>query len=100
MGSTTMDGTEQVLFESTELGEYSGYIFLHRMETGDTIVIRVYIRNVEDGNYYPWLEDAFTGKQKCPAVRMEPIIGKTGIRVTAQQTAGAYRTIDHMWFKR
>lgn len=100
MGSTIMDGTEQAVFESTELGEYSGYIFLDKTLSGDTIVVRVYIMNVNDGKYYKWLEDSFTGVQGCPALRMENIIGKVGIKVTLQQTAGTYRAVDHMWFKR
>lgn len=95
-----MDGTEQLLFENTEIGEYSGYIFLDKMQSGDTIVIRVYIKDVEEDTYKKWLEDTFSGALALPALRMEPIIGKVGIRVTARQTAGSYRTITHQWFKR
>ena len=100
MGKTSMDGTEQTIFENTELGEYSGYIFLDSMQSGDSITIRVYIKDVEDGNYKKWLEETFSNVVDPPAVRIAPIIGKVGIKVTAQQTAGSYRTITHMWFKR
>ena len=100
MGSTTMDGTEQVIFESTELGEYSGYIFLDKMESGDTIVVRVYIKDVNDDTYKLWLEDSYSDALATPVLRMEPIIGKVGIKVTLQQTAGSYKTVTHMWFKR
>lgn len=100
MGETLMDGTEQVLFESTEIGEYSGHIFLDKMVSGDTIVIRVWIKDVNDDTYKKWLEDTYSGKIDCPALYLEHIIGKVGIKVTAQQTAGAYRVITHQWFKR
>ena len=100
MAKNTMDGTEQTLFESTELGEYSGYIFLDQMESGDEIVIRVYIKDVEDGNYKKREEVPFSGVQDCPAIEVRPIIGKVGIKVTAQQTAGTYKTVTSMWFKR
>ena len=95
-----MDGTEQTLFESTYIGEYSGFIFLDKMEEGDTIAIKVYVMDVEDETYKLWISEAFSGALTIPAIRMMPVIGKVGIKVTAQQTAGTYRTITHMWFKR
>lgn len=100
MGSTTMDGTELDLFESTELGEYSGYVFLDDLLSGDTIVLKVYVKDVEDDVYKLWLQDEYSGVLSSPALRMEPMIGKVGMKVTAQQTAGTNRTITHMWFKR
>jgi len=100
MAKNVMDGTEQTLFESTELGEYSGYIFLDQMQTGDEIAIRVYIKDVEDGVYKLREVVVFTDAQDAPAVEIRPIIGKVGIKVTAQQTAGTYRTVTSMWFKR
>jgi hypothetical protein len=100
LGSTTLDGTEQVLFESTELGEYSGYVFLEKLVSGDTVVIRVYVKDVNDDTYKKWLEDSYGGVVPCPALRMEPVIGKVGIKITAQQSAGSYKAITHQWFKR
>lgn len=95
-----MDGTEQVIFESTELGEYSGYIFLEKLEAGDTVVIRIYVKDVNDDTYKRWLQDSYSNVLSCPALRLEPMIGKVGVKITLQQTAGAYRTITHQWFKR
>jgi len=100
MAKNVMDGTEQTLFESTELGEYSGYIFLDQMQSGDEIVLRVYIKDVEDGNYKLRESVTLTGVQNFPAIEIRPIIGKVGIKVTAQQTSGTYRTVTSMWFKR
>jgi len=100
LGKTEMDGTEQTIFENTELGEYSGYIFLDALESGDSITIRIYIRDPEDGNYKKFIEETFTGKLNTPVVRITPIIGKVGVKVTAEQTSGSYKTITHTWFKR
>jgi hypothetical protein len=100
MPKTALDGTEQTLFESTELGEYSGWIFLDQLQSGDTVVIRVYVKDVEDGVYKKWLEDSYSGVLSCPALHLEPTIGKVGLKVTIQQTAGTYRIVTHMWFKR
>jgi hypothetical protein len=95
-----MDGTEQTIFESTELGEYSGYIFLDKLQAGDTVVVKIYVKDVNDEAYKKWLEDSFSDALSCTALRMEPMIGKVGVKVTLQQTAGTYRTVNHMWFKR
>lgn len=100
MGKTTMDGTEQTVFESTELAEYSGYIFLDKLQSGDTVTIRVYVKDVEEDDYKLWLADSYSGALACPALRMEPMIGKVGMKVTLEQTAGTYRIVTHMWFKR
>ena len=100
MGSTLMDGTEQTLFESTELGEYSGFVFLDKMESGDAITVKIYVMDVEDETYKLWISDDFSGELTVPAIRMMPVIGKVGLKVTAEQTGGTYRTITHMWFKR
>jgi hypothetical protein len=100
MGSKTMTGGIDTLFEDTELAEFSGYIFLNGMQAGDSITLRVEIMDVNDSTYRKWLEDTYAGVQSCPALRMEAIIGKVGIKVTAQQTAGTYRTLTYQWFKR
>ncbi|RLC82429.1 MAG: hypothetical protein DRJ03_19065 [Chloroflexi bacterium] len=100
MGRITLDGTEQTLFESTELAEYFGYVFLNNLEDGDTVVIRVYIRDVEDSKYYLADEKSFSNAQAIPVVRITNVIGKVGIKITIQQTAGTYRDVDHMWFRK
>jgi len=100
MGKTTMDGTEQIIFINEELGEFSGYVFLDKMEAGDTIKIRCYIKDHEDSVYKKTSDDSFSGVQALPAVHVKPILGKVGIKITAQQTAGSYRNITHQWFKR
>jgi hypothetical protein len=100
MGKTLMDGTEQVMFESTELGEYSGYVFLEALRSGDTVVIREYIKDVEDDVYRLFETHTYSNVQDLPAIRIVPIIGKVGIKITIQQTAGVYREVTHMWFKR
>ena len=100
MGKTTMDGTEQTLFENTDLGEYSGYVFLEAMESGDTIVIRKYVKDVEDNVYRLNDETSYSDVQAKPAIHITPMIGKVGFKITAEQTVGTYREVTHMWFKR
>ena len=100
MAKTTMDGSEQTLFESTELGEYSGHVFLNSMQAGDVIVLRIYLKSEEDSQYYLRDTASFSGVQGTPAVGMLLTIGKVGYKFTAQQSAGTYRQLSHQWFKR
>ena len=100
MGKKTMDDTEQTLFESTKLGEYSGYIFLDDMKPDDEIVVNLYIKDVEDSVYKIKDTVTYTYEPAEPAKSVAPLIGKVGLKVTAQQTAGTYREITYMWFKR
>jgi hypothetical protein len=105
MGVKTLtgSGTEDTLFEDTELAEFSGHIFVDTMQAGDTVVFRVWIKDVNDTTGFPykkWLEDTYSGVQNCKCIRLEPVIGKIGIKVTAEQTAGTNRTLNSQWFKR
>lgn len=95
-----MNGTEQTIFENMELGEYSGYIFLDDMQAGDTITIRVYIKDEEDEAYKLWDSSEYNNVQTKPTTRIPPLAGKVGIKITARQTAGSYREITYCWFKR
>jgi len=95
-----MNGTEQTLFENTELGEYNGHIFLDKMQAGDTIVLKIYVKDHEDDVYKLRDSATYTGAQTKPCVGFLPTIGKVGLKVTAQQTAGTYRTVTHQWIMR
>jgi len=95
-----MDGTEQVIFESTETKEFSGFIFLDKMEVGDTITVKEYVKDEEDSTYKLYESWSYTNVQTKSAIRVAPIIGKVGLKITLQQTAGTYRVITHHWFGR
>jgi hypothetical protein len=100
MGTTLLTATEQILYENTEVGEYHGYVFVQNMATGDTVSLYVYIKNPEDSTYY--LGDSLTlsGAQALPAIRVYGVVGKVGIKITAKQTVGTPKSIDHCWFQK
>ena len=100
MGKTTLSGEEQTLFESTEMGEYTGHVFLDKLEAGDTVEMRVYIRDEEDGEYKLWGRWVFDGPLECPVVSLPYVVAKVGIRVTMRQTSGTFKEVTHMWFRR
>lgn len=100
MGSTLMDGTEQTLFEASDVGEYAGYIFLDDMKPNDRIVIRVYVKDPEDSVYKRWGETTYNYGFDDPTIHFQPMQNRVGYKVTAEQTLGSYRTITHTWFKK
>ena len=100
MGKTTLSGEEQTLFESTEMGEYTGHIFFDKLEAGDAVELYVYIRDEEDGQYKLWNKWTLTAPLDYPVMTLPYVVAKCGIRVTARQTAGTYKEVTHMWFRR
>jgi hypothetical protein len=100
MGKTTMDGSEQILFEDTEAGEYNGYVFLDTLQGGDTVDIRVYIADAEDDKYKLRDVKEFSGVQSLQSIGFLPTIGDCGYKVTARQTTGTYRTLSWAFFRR
>jgi hypothetical protein len=100
MGSTTLDMSEQTMFENTELGEYSGYVFLDKMKSGDTVIVRLYVKDVETSEYKKYIDEEYSDVLSCPTLRITPIIGKVGYKITIQQTDGTSFIVTHMWFKR
>jgi len=100
MGKTTMNGTEQVLFENTELGEYNGYVYLDKMVSGDKIRVRVYLKDKEDDTYKLRDSKDFENAQSTSAIGFLPCMSGHGFKVTAQQIAGAMKDVTYKWFKR
>jgi hypothetical protein len=100
MAQNTMDGTEQIIFENTDLGAYSGYVFTDQLQAGDTIVLTAYVWDIEDGKYKVREGKTITGVQANTVLEVREFLAKGGAKVTCMQTAGTYRTINSEWFKR
>jgi hypothetical protein len=103
-GSITMDGTEQtiVLDEIADNPQrhLEGYVDLSQMAAGDTIVIRQYIKISPTGDYAKYAEETYSDAQALPLLYIVTKPGRYGIKVTAQQTAGTYRTLQYQFFRR
>jgi hypothetical protein len=96
-----MDGTEQTLVEKTDdkMGLLEGYVDLSAMASGDTIVIRQYMKVKTGGNYIQYNEDTYSDVQSSPLLHVVTKAVKTSIMVTAEQTAGVNRTLDVQFFR-
>jgi hypothetical protein len=103
-GSVAMDGTEKnvVLDEVTNNPSrfLEGYIDLTPMASGDTIVIRQYMKIASAGNYIKYAEETYSGAQTLPLLYITTKSGRYGIKITAQQTAGTNRTLSYQFFRR
>lgn len=100
MGTVTANGTEQILFESSETGEFSGYVDLANMVGGDVTTLRMYFK-IKSGGTYRKFEDAeYTGAQSKPAIHISPMQSAYGYKFTLQQSVGEYKSYDYVFFKR
>ena len=100
MGTLTADGTEQTVFESLEVGEFTGYIDLTNVQAGDEVKVQVYVKIKSTGDYRKWEGYTFIDAQLKPALRIPPLQCSYGYKTTLQQTKGTYRTFDYVFFKR
>jgi hypothetical protein len=103
-GSVTMDGTEKNVVLDEVAGNpqrfLEGYIDLTPMASGDTIVIRQYMKITATGGYIKYAEETYSGAQSIPLLYIVTKPGRYGIKVTAQQTAGTYRSLTYQFFRR
>jgi len=98
-GTITADGTEQVVIEITELMNIEGYIDLSNLASGDTVIIRIYVKVKDGGDYEKHAEETYSGAQTLPLLFIQPRPAKYGLKITLQQTAGTYRNYDYQFFK-
>lgn len=103
-GSVVMDGSEKVVILDEVSGNpqrfLEGYIDLSPLASGDTIVIRQYIKISPTGGYIKYAEETYSDAQSLPLLYVVTKPGRYGIRITAQQTSGTYRTLSYQFFRR
>jgi hypothetical protein len=98
-GTKTADGTEQELVSVTGRGKYEGWVDLANMASGDTVVVREYLRLKTGGSWRLYASTTYTGAQTEPAIHATRKLSEYGWRVTLQQTAGVMRTYDYEFLK-
>jgi len=98
-GSIITNGTEQQILEYVGLATISGWIDLSNMKFGDEIIIRVYTKIKEDGDYVLYTSEPYMGEQTKPALCILPRLTGYAYRVTIEQTAGSYKSFDYLFVK-
>lgn len=94
--SVVMTGAEVTLVEKTDGKQayLEGDVDLTSMVSGDTITIRQYMIIKSAGTYIKYAEQVYSGAQTLPLLHVSTKANKRSIKVTAQQTATPYRTLD------
>lgn len=103
-GTVAMDGTEKNVVLDEVAGNpprfLEGYIDLSPLASGDTLVIRQYMKISATGDYVKYAEETYSGAQSLPLLYITTKPGRYGIKITAQQTAGTNRTLTYQFFRR
>jgi hypothetical protein len=94
-GVLTADGTQQVIFNNTGSGIFMGYLDMRNMLLGDNILVSEYI--LVNGNYDLYYDQNYIGVQLDAVLRITPKESTTGVRVTVQQIAGAFRQFAYQF---
>lgn len=100
--SILMDGSEQILVskEDNKIGLLDGYVDLSSMDTDDVIVIRQSMQVKAEGTYVKYAEETYSGPQTIPLLHIVTKTAKDKIKVTAEQTNVAYKTLDVQFYRR
>jgi len=96
-GDLTADGTEQQLLDDTTNKWFSGWVDLENMASGDTVILRYYIKARSAGvaTLSKWTTDTYTNAQTNPMVFIAPLPSDIEIKITLQQTTGTNRVYPY-----
>ena len=94
-GDLTADGTEQTVWDVTTSKWFSGYISLEQMTTGDTVLIKRYIKVrstgasalVQDSPTETYVDEQVAKK----VLYFAPMPADVEYKVTLTQTVGTFR---------
>lgn len=99
-GSVTMDGTEQIIVTKTDskMGLLDGMLDLTPMLTGDTLVVRQYMKISAGAAFAKYAEETYAGAQSIPLLYVTTKTNKNDIKVTVEQTASAGAGWIDVWY--
>jgi len=103
-GTLSADGSEQNLVLDEISGNpqrhLEGYVDLSNMASGDTIVIRQYMKITSGGAYVKYAEETYSGAQSLPLLHIITKPARYGLKITLQQTGGTNRQYPYQFFRR
>jgi len=102
-GEAVMDGSEKIIvldeIEGNPPRYLEGYIDLSRLEEGDKVLIKHYVKVQLNGQYREYFKREY-GKMSTQLLYVATKPAKYGIKITAKQTAGRYKTLPYQFFRR
>lgn len=98
-GTLTADGTEQTVWSVTTNKYFSGQVDLQNMQTGDTVVMRRYVKvRSASTQTLEWAETYTNAQTGQNVINFPPWPADVLYAVTLQQTAGTNRAYDYkLW---
>lgn len=96
-GVLVADGTEQTLIEDVKLSNLSGFLDLAQMQIGDTVTVRQYV--LLNSIYKLYAGETYNDAQIQPALHLTPKGASNKMKITLQQTAGAYRQFAYEFIR-
>lgn len=100
-GNIVTDGTEQTLVEEPGgmVSQVLGYVDLVNLAGGDTVMMKLYAKVKDGGQWRAYHEENYAGVQALPLVYVTKKPEHYGLKVTLQQTAGSYKTFEYNFLK-
>ena len=98
-GTLTADGTEQTLGDLTGNKYYSAHINLVNMASGDTTVVKLYVKVLSTGSAGLYSSQTYYDAQTNKLVFIPPQPSTQEWKLTLTQTAGTNRDYDWVIYK-
>lgn len=103
LGSQTimLSGSEQTVCSQPggTPSQITGYIDLSKLASGDTVVVKFYVKIKENGAWGACYEDSYSGKLSLPVVHVAKRPENHGLMITVKQTTGPHKQIDYEFFE-
>jgi hypothetical protein len=101
-GDLTATGGEDVLIDDTTNKWFSGYIDLENMASGDTVVIKTYIKVRSTGvsTLALWSTDTYVNAQTTKVIVFAaPMPSDVEFKITLTQTVGTFRVFPWKFYE-
>jgi hypothetical protein len=103
-GTVVTSGSETTVIQDEISGNpprfLEGYIDLSTLTTGDTIIVRQYIKIAPTGSYVKYAEETYSGIQDLPLLYIVTKPCRYGIMITIVQTTGTNKELSYQFFRR
>lgn len=89
-GTITTTAGEDTVFDITADEHFACWLFAHNMVSGDTVVIKIYVKDQNAGTMRLYLSKTLVDAQTEPAFHV-PFVPTKQYKVTIQRTGGTDR---------
>lgn len=99
-GTIVASDEEQLILDYTgDISVIQGYIDLSKMDIGDTIEVKLYVKIKPDGDYKLYKTETYIAPLSEELLYVLPRLSGYGLRVTIRQIAGSFKSFDYLFAK-